>query len=241
MATTITLTTKNDDILTNATSVTLSNSGATIGIIRNDTSAVVIAAGTVTVNSATGTYTYTFTPPAENVFYTIYFKVIASGSTVYREIIFYVGLSSTTSIVPSAIIAQYLISTLSLFTAPSESTTWPLYEAFLPDSDAAEDDLAAIFDTVPYTQGKSMDGDLDQRYGIELLIRSTSYNTGYTKSKILLETVQDTSQASEVIGGTTFVIENISSVSGVTSLGTERSSKQRFIFSVNLLATIKEQ
>ncbi len=237
---TLTFTTLKENVLTNATSVTLSNIAATIGIKRNDTGAIVVAAGTATVNPVTGTYTYDFTAPAENVFYTVYFKVVASGSTIYQEIVFYVGLNSATAIVPSAIIAQYVISTLSLFTAVSAATTWPLYQAFLPDSDAAEDDLAAIFDVVPYTQGKVMNGDLHQRYGIQFLIRSTSYNNGFTKAKILLETLQDTSQINIVIGGITFVIENISSVSGVTSVGTERSSKQRFIFSVDLLVTIKE-
>jgi len=238
--TTITFTTKLEGVLTNATSVTLSNSDATIGIKRNDTGAVVVAAGTVLTNSSTGTYSYVFTAPAESVFYTAYIKITASGSTLYHTIVFYVGLSSSTIVVPSAVISQYLISTLGLFTAISEASTWPLYQAFLPDSGAIEDDAAAIFDIAPYIQGKDMGGSLNQRYGIQFLIRSRSYNDGFTKASILLSSLQNKSQVYEIVGGTTFIIENISSASGVVSVGTERSSKQRFIFSLDLLVTIKE-
>ena len=239
--TTITFTTKLEDVLTNPTSVVLSNAAATIGIKRNDTGTSVVAAGTALTNSSAGTYTYLFTPPIEDVFYTAYIKVIASGSTLYKEESFYVGVTSSMSLVPSSVMAQYLISTLEIFNATNPAADWSLYQAFLPDSDAAKDDIAAIFDTTPRTQGKHMGGALDQRYGVEFLIRATDYETGFQKAKTLLDSLQNKSQVSETIGGTTFVIENISSVTGVTALGTEKSSKQRFIFSVNLLATIKEQ
>ena len=239
--TTITFTTKLEGSLTNATSVVLSNSAGTAGIIRNDTGVSVVDADTGLVNATTGSYSYEFTPPVEDVFYTAYIKVIASGSTVHQEVVFYVGVTSSMALVPSSVMAQYVISTLGLFNASLPSAEWSLYQAFLPDSDAIEDDVAAIFDATPYTQGKHMQGALDQRYAIEFLIRSTSYDTGFKKAKTLLDSLQNKSQVSETIGGNTFIIENISSVTGVTSLGTERSSKQRFIFSVNLLVTIKEQ
>ena len=241
MSTTLTFTTTLESALTNATSVTLSNSDATIGIKRNDTNAVVVSAGTALTNPSAGTYVYEFTAPTEVVFYTAYLKVVASGSTIYHTVVFYVGVSGATVIVPSAIIAQYVISTLALFTAASADSDWPLYQAFLPDGDVVKDDVGAIYDVGPYTQGKHMRGALDQRYGIKFLIRSRNYDDGFTKSKVLLDSLQNKSQVSETVGGTAFIIENISSVTGVTSLGTERSSTQRFIFSIDLLVTIKEQ
>ena len=240
LMTTITFTTQLENVLTNATSAVLSNSAAAIGIKRNDTGAVVVAAETVFVNASTGTYTYEFTAPTENVFYTAYIKVVASGSTVYHEVPFYVGLLSSTMIVPSAIISQYVIATLGLFTAVSANDDWPLYRSSLPDGVSIEDNAAAIFDASAYLQGKHMDGELDQRYGIQFLIRALNYDTGYTKAKVLLSTLQSKHQIDVVIGGTIFRIDNISSVSGVVAMGTEPSSKQRFLFSVNFLVTIKE-
>jgi len=53
-----------DSVLTDVTSVTLNNSGGTAGVIRNDTSAVVVAAGTAVPKVSTGVYEYTFTEPA---------------------------------------------------------------------------------------------------------------------------------------------------------------------------------
>jgi len=237
---TITFTTKLEDVLTNATSCVLSNSAATIGIMRNDTGVVVTAAGTAMVNSATGTYTYDFSAPVDSIFYTAYIKLVASGAIVYREVVFYVGITSTTVIVPSAIIAQYVISTLGLFDSVGSNPTWPLYRSLLPDSSSIPDDIGAIYDTSPYTQGKTMTGILDQRYGIQFMIRSRDYDTGFVKAKALLESLQSTTLVDEIIGGTTFRINNISSVTGVTLIGTEESSKQRYLFSVNLLTTIKE-
>jgi len=238
---TLTFTTKREGVLTDATSVVLSNAAGTAGIVRNDTGATVVAADTATINSSVGTYTYEFAAPVENIFYSVYYKVTVSYSTVFSKIVFYVSSTDATTIVPSAILAQYLISTLSLFTAVSDSSTWPLFQGFLPDSDAIENDAAAIFDVEPYTQGKSMSGALDQRYGVQFVIRSRTYDNGYKKARTLLDALQNKSQVSEVINGTTFVIENISSASGIVSLGTEKSSKQRFIFSIDTFVTIKEQ
>ena len=238
---TITYTTKLAGVLTNVTSVVLSNEAATIGIKRNDTGATVVAAGTAFTNSATGTYTYTFTAPSENIFYTAYVKITTSGQSIYHTVVYYIGITDATVIVPSAIVAEYVIGTLDLFSAVSEGSTWPLYRSNLPDSDQISHNIAAIFDTSADIQSKLMSGDLVQRYGIQFLVRSTDYDTGYEKSKIILETVQTTHNASVSIGGTTFIIDNFSSTSGVLALGVERDSKQRYLFSTNFLVTIKEQ
>ena len=237
---TITITTSKAGVLTNATSVTLSNAAGTAGITRNDTGAVVIADGTAFTNSATGTYTYVFTAPEVDVFYTATVETVASGSTTFREIIFYVSTSSASVIVPSAIISQYLISTVSLFSAVSAATTWPLFKTSLPDGRNINDDAAAVWDTSPELQSKQMDGDLVQRYGVQLMIRSKSYNDGWEKASIVHNAFQTVNRIDEVIGGTTFRINNISAGSGVVSLGTERTNKQRYLFSINILATIKE-
>lgn len=239
MAVTITYTTKLASVLTNATSVTLTNAAGTIGIKRNDTGATVVAAGTAFTNSATGTYTYSFSPPVSHVFYTAYVKIVANASTLYTEYSFYVSATTASTIVPSEIIAQYMISTASLFTAPSQGSTWPLYISSLPDGQDVSNNIAAIYDTSAYLQGKHMGGSLDQRYGIQFMFRATNHKTGYQKAKQILNAVQNIHEVDEVIGGNTFRIDSISATTGVLSLGVEEGTKQRYLFSLNLLVTIR--
>jgi len=236
---TITQTTKLEGVLTDVTSVTLSNAAGNIGIKRNDTGATVVAAGTSFTNTTTGTYVYSFTAPATHTFYTAYIKIVASGSTMYNTVKFYVSVDTAAALVPSEIIAQYMISTASLFTTPSASGSWPLYLSSLPDGINIDDDVAAIYDTSAYLQGKHMGGSLDQRYGIQFMFRSVNHKTGYEKAKTIIDAVQNIHNVDEVLGGNTFRIENISASSGVLSLGVEEGTKQRYLFSLNLLATIK--
>jgi len=69
--------------LVDPTSATLSNEAATMGIVRNDTGASVVAAGTAMTKESTGKYYYTFTEPAAGLSYTAYVKFVANGNT-YR-------------------------------------------------------------------------------------------------------------------------------------------------------------
>jgi hypothetical protein len=65
-----------DETLTDATSVTLANAGATAGVIRDDTGATVVASGVAMTHVGTGLYEYTFTAPAAGLRYTYYPTVV---------------------------------------------------------------------------------------------------------------------------------------------------------------------
>jgi len=91
-------------VLTNATSVLLSDAGGTYGIKRNDTGAVVVADGTAMVNTAVGIYDYTFTDPALDLTYTAWFELVYAGAT-YRDEFVFAGPTSTT-------VAQSALTTL---------------------------------------------------------------------------------------------------------------------------------
>ena len=236
---TISYTIKSNDALADPTSVILTNVAATVGVKRNDTGEVVVAAGTVFTQTGTGKYSYTFTAPATNVFYTAYIQIVASGSTLYQELGFYVGIDATTIMVPSAILADYCIGTLGVFTAVG-GTTWPLYHSCLPDGPNVLDNIVAIYDTSGYLQGKNMRRVLDQRYGIQFMLRSIDYDTGYQKLASVLETFEAVHNADVVLGSQTFQIGNISQASAIGVLGIEPTTKQRYLFSANLLITLKE-
>jgi hypothetical protein len=72
-------------VLTNATSVKLSDPDDVYGIKRNDTDAVVVANNTAMTNPSTGVYTYTFTAVV-NVSYTAYIEFSYGGDTIFREV-----------------------------------------------------------------------------------------------------------------------------------------------------------
>jgi len=237
---TITETTRLSGVLTNATSVTLSNSDNNKGIIRNDTGATIVAAGVAFTNTSTGVYSYVFTPPTGNVFYTAYVKVVASTGTIHNVVVFFQGLTETLIMIPSAIIGKYVTTTLGIFTAVSSNTTWPLYRSSLPDGNNVEDDAAAIYDSAGFLQGKHMGGELDQRYGIGFMLRSTNYDTGYQKLSGMLLTLENKENVDVAYNSQTFRIYNVSQTTPIISLGVEEGSKQRYIFSVKLLVSLKE-
>ena len=75
-----------NEVLTDPTSIVLSDATATYGVKRNDTDATVVAAGTAMVKVATGQYEYEFTEPAAGLSYTAWVKAIYAGNTYYHEI-----------------------------------------------------------------------------------------------------------------------------------------------------------
>lgn len=73
-----------DGVLTDATTATLTDSGATYGVKRTDTDAVVVAAGTAMTKIATGTYEHSFTDPASGLSYQASIAMVYGGATRYE-------------------------------------------------------------------------------------------------------------------------------------------------------------
>ncbi len=73
-----------DDVLTSVTTAVLSDPTGTYGVKRNDTDAVVVAAGTAMTLSATGIYTYSFTA-IDGVAYTGYSKFTYDSTDYYQD------------------------------------------------------------------------------------------------------------------------------------------------------------
>ena len=77
---------KYNGVLADATAATLSDQTAAYGIKRNDTDAVVVAAGTAMTKVGTGQYEYTFAEPAVGLSYTAWVKFVYGGNTYYNEV-----------------------------------------------------------------------------------------------------------------------------------------------------------
>ena len=70
-----------DNVLTDPTSIVLSNAGVTWGVRRTDTGAIVVVAGTAMTKLSTGRYYHSFTDPADGLTYEYAVKIIYGGET----------------------------------------------------------------------------------------------------------------------------------------------------------------
>jgi hypothetical protein len=70
-------------VLTNATSIVLSDAAGTFGVKRTDTSATIVAAGTAMTNASTGVYRYTLTLADQSVPLSWWVTAVYNGVT-YR-------------------------------------------------------------------------------------------------------------------------------------------------------------
>ena len=74
-----------DGVLTDVTSVLLSDPDGTYGVKRDDTSAVVVADGTAMTKVSTGVYRHTFAEPALGLEYTYWVEWTYGGETYHDE------------------------------------------------------------------------------------------------------------------------------------------------------------
>ena len=140
---------------------------------------------------------------------------------------------------PSLILLTYLIEQ-GLFTLPSSGSTWPLYHSHLPDGRNVKDNAAGIFDTAPVLDGRHMEGEVIQHYGINIQIRNKDYETGWLKGKAILDDFDDVAKTTVTVGDNTYTVWSISARSGVVYEGVEQGTKRRYLFRTDWALTITE-
>jgi hypothetical protein len=74
-----------DNVLTDATSMVLSDPTAAFGVQRNDTLATVVADGTAMTKIATGIYRHRFTEPAAGLVYRYWVETVYASATYFQE------------------------------------------------------------------------------------------------------------------------------------------------------------
>lgn len=74
-----------EGVLTDPTSMKLSNKAATFGVKRDDTQAVVVADDTAMTQESTGVYSHTFTDSASDLTYTYSVEIVYGGETTWIE------------------------------------------------------------------------------------------------------------------------------------------------------------
>ena len=135
------------------------------------------------------------------------------------------------------VLAEYLTTTLELFTKPTVGDTWPLFTGNLPDHNNVEDSAAAVYDVSGAYQGKNMNGEEHQRYCVLLYVRAASYRVAWTKLSATIKTLIVLSNRYATVDERVYTILNISRESGIVTESVD--SKQRNILSIKLLASLK--
>ncbi|MDX9780915.1 MAG: minor capsid protein [Candidatus Neomarinimicrobiota bacterium] len=231
-------------VLADATSAVLADPSGTFGIRRTDTEEVVVAADTAMAKTATGTYEYDFSADIANVEYQFYVKCEYGGETHYFETIYTASgvpdVITEGRTMPSEVVAKYSTDTANLFSKPSDNTDWPLYIGYMPDKKGTPVNCAAIFNTPGIFDGKDMRENIDQHFGVEILVRALTETSGYDKMADIEEDFKEVKNVNiSVVSGEIWKLQNLHQTSSITMLGLDEN--RRFMFSINFAVSMKLQ
>jgi len=147
------------------------------------------------------------------------------------------------SATPAQIIQQVLLDA-SLTNPPvNKNTVWPSFISFLPDADDAPNDAIGIIDSMSVKQTRLMIGEVIERPGVQILVRSQKYDVGYARARAIVAELDEVINRPVQIDSTeSYLITSVNRTSGVIPLGREPSgmgTKRRELFSINILFTVR--
>ena len=137
-------------------------------------------------------------------------------------------------------ILSVLFINLGLAQDPEVGTTnWPVYYSEEPDS---PDNAITIYGTDGIFDGRTMfDGEMQERHGIQIRVRSNDHDTGFTKMRQLAVALDETIYRNGVtIGGTNYRVHSFSRTSGPISLGKDSPETKRDLFTLNGTLIVRE-
>jgi len=233
---TLKFTTKIADVLTNVTSVVLSDPDGSYGVQRTDTEETIVAVNAVMSNTSTGTYEYDFDEDVNNVEYRFYVKWVYAGEDHYVENIYTATggavVTSEGRTMPSEIVWKYAVDITDLFTDPSDDAVWPLFVGMMPDGNDVANECGAVYNTAGYVEGKNMRAGIDQHFGIQIRVRAFSESDGYDQMVSVEKDFKDVhGQEVTFTSGETWLINNFYQTSAIISLGVD--DRRRFNFTLN--------
>ena len=141
---------------------------------------------------------------------------------------------------PAFILSEYIINELLSMTNPENGGLWPLYTAHMPDGDDVESNCGALYGTPGILDGRLMTGLVIEHPGIQLRIRSKTYEVGFAKTEAIVLSLDGVNNSTVVINSSTYQIQNVSKSTPIIPLGLERGTERRFLFTVNFLMTLKK-
>lgn len=131
-----------------------------------------------------------------------------------------------------AVVVSYLLEKLNLVDG------WAVRVSTEPEE---PDDVITLFDTTPITQGRlHRSGKTVQQFGIQIRLRSNQdYDVGYGKLMSISSALDKVKRQTVIIDGKTYLVHAFTQVTGITPLR-EMETRQRLLFTLNLLTSIEE-
>ncbi len=141
---------------------------------------------------------------------------------------------------PAYVLASYIIDqAIGVMTDPDDGLDWPLYVSYSPDHQEAKTDIGTVYDTTGLKDGRFMEGPVVQHYGVQLRIRSDLHTIGWAKAEAIAVALDAVHNQNITINAVEYQIQNVSRTSPVISLGIEKGTKNRRLFTVNFMVTLK--
>ena len=146
---------------------------------------------------------------------------------------------------PADVLRRVLIA-LGFGTAPEDDPlgSWPIYAAYEPD---LPDNVITLYDTAGVHQGRDMiTGEVFERHGVQLRIRSTTHPLGYQKTRALAVALDESIYQESVtlddpgVGTATSYLVHAVSRRGILALGKDVPGGKRSVFTVNALVSVRE-
>ena len=141
---------------------------------------------------------------------------------------------------PAYILASYIVeNSIGFMTNPVNEDDWPLYISYMPDGSDIKTNCGSVYDTSGLKDGRLMEGQVIQHYGIQLRIRCDTHTTGWAKAEAIASALDAIVNDTVTIGSVEYRIYNVSRSGPVISLGMEEGTKERRLFTVNFIVTMK--
>lgn len=136
-------------------------------------------------------------------------------------------------------IIRYLLISKSLGTLPTARGDWPVFTAI---EENAPDNAITTYNTTGKVQGRiQKTGEYVEKPGIQIRVRASTHQLGYAKGKTIESTLDtDVYQDQVTIGGSVYEVHAVSRSSNLIFAGRDSSSSKRFIFTLNLTATLRQ-
>lgn len=226
------------------TSVSLSDPTGTYGLKREDTDAVVVAAGVSLSKTETGHYEYVLPSLAEGIWHTYWIAWTFGGETHHLEYHFVSvrtsAVDDTLSHTPAEIVRAYLLAE-GLGTLYTLNQDWAIYVSFEPESDNVPNNLIVVYDTAPVKDARLGTGQVVQHYGILINVRALERSDAWAKAQSIQASLAGVLRQDVDCEGFGYRIPCVA-VGQVIDLGLEpqtQGRKRRSYFSLNVLIPIE--
>ena len=133
---------------------------------------------------------------------------------------------------PADIVSRLLV-TLGVASVPGDVLSWPAYVSSEPDR---PDEVITVYDTQGTMEGTAHE-ELQGHYGIQIRVRARTHSSGWARSNLIRQALQNQYQTRVVIDDQTYLVQCAARFASVIPMGRARESA-RILFSQNLLVMI---